>query len=252
MTTASPWADAFDHVGWDLPQILEADHTEQAVAYLQEYFVSDPNAGPRYTGSLFERLGGGGDAKSIRNEITRDDLLSLSLLDVPVPGLQVALLLEPPERAGSIDLEEVVTREFTAHELPYDLQGIRKILASIPTDVGLSSKKAAEHLDAGNLLWTALRRRGFGPSRVSKLIARKRPKLFPIIDSVIERELNTDSSGFYENLHSVLRAEDKALSRHLKSIRAEAAHQSGNRALADLSTIRVLNVVVWMAAHKQT
>jgi len=252
MTTATPWADAFDHVGWDLPQILEAAHTERAVAYLQKYFATDPYAGPMYTGSLFERLGGGGDAKPIRNEITRDDLLSLSLLDVAVPGLQVAQLLEPQERAGNIDLKEVVTREFTASELPYDLKQIQEILESIPTDVGLSSKKAAEHLEAGNLLWTALRRKGFGPTRVSKLIARKRPKLFPIIDSVIERELNTDSVGFYENLHTVLRAEDKALSRHLKSIRAEAADQPGNCALAALSTIRVLDVVVWMAARKRT
>src|SRR5690606_38885079 len=112
-------------------QILENDHAELAVAYLQEYFATDPHAGPMYTGSLFERLGGGGDAKPVRDEITRDDLLSLSLLDVPVPGLQVAQLLEPPERAGSIDLKGVVTRELTAYELPYDLKRIRKILESI-------------------------------------------------------------------------------------------------------------------------
>ena len=252
MTTATPWADAFDHVGWDLPQILEVDHAERAVAHLQEYFATDPRASPMYTGSLFNRLGGGGDAQPVRNEITRDDLLSLSLLDVPVPGLQVVQLLEPPESAGSIDLDEVKTRDFTAYELPYDLEQIQGILESIPTDVGLSSKKAAEHLDAGNLLWTALRRNGFGPTRVSKLIARKRPKLFPIFDSAIKRQLNTNSVGFYENFHTVLRAEDKALSRHLKGIRAEAADQSGNSALADLSTIRVFDVVVWMADHKRT
>lgn len=252
MTTATPWADAFDDIGWDLPQILEVDHTDRAVTHLKEYFATDPRTGPMYTGALFNRLGGGGDAKPVRNKITRDDLLSLSLLDVPVRGIQVAQLLEPPASAQSIDLDEVVTRDFTAYELPYDLEQLRGILASIPTDVGLGSKKATEHLKAGNLLWTALRRRGFGPARVSKLIARKRPKLFPIIDSVIKRELGTNTVGFYENLRTVLRAEDKALVRHLKSIRAEAAEQSGDHHIADLSTIRVFDIIIWMAGNKRT
>ena len=252
MTTTTPWSDAFDDIGWDLPQILTTDHTDRAVAHLQEYFATDPRTGPMYTGSMFHKLGGGGDTKSVKNDITRDDLLSLSLLDVPVRGIQVVQLLEPPELTGSIDLNEVATRDFTAYELPYDLEQIRGILASIPTDVGLASKKAAAYLDAGNMLWTALRRRGFGPSRVSKLLARKRPRLFPVIDSVSERELNTDSVGFYENLRTVLRAENKALARHLKNIRAEATELSGDKDIADLSTIRVFDIVIWMAASKRT
>lgn len=251
MTTNTPWASAFNDIGWTLPAILTVENTDHAAGYLKRYFDSTDTGIPNFTGSLFEHVGGGGDQKKVKNQITAEDLLSLTLLDVPVEGAQVVQFLSPPHTTESVDLAQVATRKFTAHQLPYDLEQINTILASIPTDVGLSSKKATRHIESGNQLWVALRRKKFGPARVSKLIARKRPKLFPIIDSVVEKQLGTDSVGFYEHLHTVLRAEDKALAQHLKSIRAEAAKISDNENLAHLSTIRVFDIVVWMAANEQ-
>lgn len=251
MTTATPWAHAFNEVGWALPAILTVENKDRAVACLERYFETSEAGVPGFTGSLFEQFGGGGDQKKVKNQITADDLLSLSLLDVPIRGPQVVQFLAPQQSTEPVDLTQVVTRNHTAYQLPYDLAQINGILASIPVDVGLGSKKAVDHIEFGNQLWVALRRKGFGPARVSKLIARKRPKLFPIIDSLVEKQLDTDSLGFYENLHTVLRAENKALAQHLKSIRAEAAKNSDNENLAHLSTIRVFDIVVWMTADTQ-
>lgn len=245
MTTTTPWAEAFTEVGWALPEILTTAGKDRAVSCLEQYFAHNEAGSPIFTGSLFEH----GTNKS--DKITAEDLLVLSLLDVPVRGYQVAHFLTPSDTAKKVDLDEVATRDFTAHQLPYHLGQINKILASIPTDVALSSKKAAALMLAGDQLWVALRRKGFGPSRVSKLMARKRPKLFPIIDSVVAEQLGADSLGFYDNLRTILRAEDKALNKHLKDIRAEATKRSGNDHIAELSPIRVFDIVVWMSGRKQ-
>lgn len=245
MTNNTLWAPAFTEVAWALPEILKKDNRDRAVEYLEQYFSCNEAGSPNFTGSLFER----GTTKS--DKITAEDLLALSLLDVPVPGYQVAHFLSPSDTAEKVDLDEVATRNFTAHQLPYHLGQITKILSTIPTDVALSSKKAGDLMPAGEQLWVALRRKGFGSSRVSKLMARKRPKLFPIIDSVVAEQLDTDSLGFYANLRTVLRAENKALNKHLKDIRAAAAGRSGNDHIADLSPIRVFDIVVWMSGRKQ-
>ena len=68
---------------------------------------------------------------------------------------------------------------------------------------------------------------------------------------MVAEQLDTDSLGFYANLRTVLRAENKALNKHLKDIRAAAAGRSGNDHIADLSPIRVFDIVVWMSGRKQ-
>lgn len=250
MTTTTPWTDAFNDVGWHLPDILTPAAVDRAVTHLERYFSTNEAGIPRYAGSFFEQLGGGGDRPETRNNITADDLLALSLLDVPTRAAQAIQLLSPTAEQKNLDLEPGSTTNSTAFELPYNLGQINDLLASIPTDVGLSSRKAHVHLETGNQLWTALRRKNFGPARVSKLIARKRPRLFPIFDAIVAAQLGTDSLNFYENLHTVLQAEQKALAKHLKNIRADALSNSGNEDIGQLSTIRVFDIILWMAGQE--
>jgi len=117
--------------------------------------------GPRgkrtaYTGAHFETLGGPWDQVQ-SDEITAADLLAVTTLSVEIPA------------AASIRI------------LGDDAGKIRDLLAAIPTDCDLP-EASDELVDAGAPaeLWSLLRDLpGMGPTMMSKLIARKRPRLAP-------------------------------------------------------------------------
>ena len=59
-----------------------------------------------------------------------------------------------------------------------------------------------------------------GPMRTSKLLARKRPRLVPIYDSVVKKEFQLkDSRGFWAGLRDALRENDNALHSHALALR---------------------------------
>lgn len=65
------------------------------------------------------------------------------------------------------------------------------------TDAQIGAKSAA------NDLWRAVRKAGVGPVTTSKLLARKRPKLLPVIDSVVQDTLKHPARGdFWLTLRS--------------------------------------------------
>lgn len=75
---------------------------------------------------------------------------------------------------------------------------------------------------------------------VYKLCARKRPHLIPIYDTNVKKQLGIgDPEGFTAHLHRVLRHGDDAFARHLADIRSQVDEA------ADLSLIRVFDIVVW-------
>ena len=87
-------------------------------------------------------------------------------------------------------------------------------------------------------LETALREiHGVGRTMASKLIARKRPRLFPIYDDVVGRELGTKSAHL-EPVRVAMR-EDELQSR-LLDLRARAGLDES------VPVIRVLDVLAWM------
>lgn len=79
---------------------------------------------------------------------------------------------------------------------------------------------------------------GVGPATAGKLVARKRPKLFPIADRVVSEALGT-RSGVVWPLREELK-ENKALVSTLKSLRKGAGLPK------TISPVRVLDVVTWM------
>ena len=94
-------------------------------------------------------------------------------------------------------------------------------------------------------LWEALRKSGVGPVTTSKLLARKRPKLLPVIDSVVKEVLNhPTNANFWLTLHAHLRADGGRLHENLLAIRQVAG-------LSDkISAIRCFDVVVWMVGKR--
>ena len=82
-------------------------------------------------------------------------------------------------------------------------------------------------LEQTSALWGVLRKiGGLGPTRTSKLIARKRPPLIPIYDSVVRGAVyGSTTRGYWTRLHGALTADDHALHRHLVSLRNRAGLQ---------------------------
>ncbi|MCK0439057.1 DUF6308 family protein [Gordonia alkaliphila] len=206
--------------GMRLPPILDADHADKAVDVLRTYFDQD---GDRfYSGSHFERFAAGGDRPETADVFTTDDLVAITLLGVTVPGDAALRIL------GDTD--------------PGYREHLSALLRRLPTDVNLVD--ADENvLAVANELWTHVRGNlGVGPTKTSKLLARKRPRLLPVIDSVVTRTVGhvPGRHSFYQNLQAALKADDHCLARHLDELRKTASIGE------DISTIRVFDVLVWM------
>lgn len=206
-----------------LPHSLKEGGRDRAVEYLRTYF------GPRtavsgYTGARFERFGGGGDRLAVANEFTAEDLLAVSLLSVHVPGpaalailedqreLFSRLLRESPVERHLVDIEpEEIVRSWAPWQLESELLSVR----------------------------------GLGPTTVSKLIARKRPLLVPVYDTLVKKLLKP-VGGFWAALNVELRRDENALHRHLISLRDEAGIGD------DISPLRVFDVIAWRTAKDQS
>lgn len=191
----------------DLWQFLDGDLPTLLVS---EYFE-------RYAGRAFNTLGGPGDAPAVRHTITPSDLVAVTLLSVAVPAESAIALLNG-------QAEEVAL-----------------LLRQIPSDVPLWTRDAARHVCPGSYadqLWTVLRRLGLGPVTTSKLMARKRPVLIPIYDSVIQRALLGRTRRWWQPMWGEL--QNSRLVARLRSIRA------GANLSEDVSLLRVLDVAVWM------
>lgn len=199
---------------------------DSARAYLDRYFGLGTSEGKGYTGAQFERF-----AKTPENELTADDLIAVSCLSVHVPARAALALLG--ERAGEIG----------------------SLLASIPADRALEEVPIAEHEalfgpgSAAESLWKLLRaygqrRWGVGPTTASKIMARKRPALIPIYDSVVGKSTGfTRPGGTWRAWHEAFAPAtghgETALVGRLRELRIEAG-------LPHISLLRILDVVLWM------
>ena len=203
----------------DLPSTLTEEENDQAVSYLRSYFAPwTPLSG--YTGSRFERLGGGGDRPSVKNEFTAEDLAAVTLLSVRVPGGSALEILE--DRRSYLS----------------------ELLTEIPTDQHLEDVDPAQIVPSWapwRLETELLSIDGLGPTTVSKLIARKRPHLIPVFDTLVN-DLLKPVGGFWASINSELRRDKGRLQGRLISLRGEAGIGD------DISLLRVLDVVAWRTA----
>lgn len=197
-----------------LAHLLSPARSDEAVRVLQRYFTPG-----RFTGAHFERFAGGGDRPSAADEFTADDLVAVTMLSVSVEGNAALEVLE------------------------HRRNRLRDLLRRIPTDVALADLPP----DALGDDWVV--RQAFselrdvpkiGTTTATKLLARKRPHLVPIVDSVIEKELCLVGKVLWAPLHTWLTAGDCANHRHLLELRDEARLDPG------ISALRVFDVLTWM------
>jgi hypothetical protein len=192
----------------------------QAVVDLRRYFgIGLPPDAVPFTGSRFEHLAGGGDRPEVADRITAEDLVAVQTLSVTVPAPVALDILEG--RLG--------TR----------LSGL---LQAIPRDIDMVDADALVVADGSpaDQAWHLLRDQpDVGWVIAGKLLARKRPRLVPVYDRVVRCAVGRPPS-FWLALPAALRADDRALHRHLLALRQVAGLPE------TVSALRVCDVAVWM------
>lgn len=199
------------------PQLLMSFLDDGTSERLEKYFHSGD-----FTGGRFEALAGGGDRPEAVNLIDADDIVAVSLLSVRIPGRAALQLLK--ERRDQIS----------------------ELLSEIPADVDLWDTEA-DTLAAGSeadQLWRLVEGLpGSGWVTAGKLLARKRPRLFPVYDRVVHASLQRPKgdSTFWHDLRLALRDNPSAVDR-LRALHEEAS-------LGNVSLLRTLDVAIWMKSH---
>lgn len=243
-------------VGWNRPTILDAENTAQAVDHLTTYFSRVKKSGiPKYTGAEYNSIGKHAAAAS-PDVFTSDDIVAVGTLSVSIRQEHIVQLLgaaSTPDGQAAVAQWRGRSKVPSAKKVPIDVVEVSRLFAELPTDVDLAEATDG-HLETADLLWKEVRRKHMGPTRVSKLLARKRPRLLPVIDSAVCAQLgHRRRADFNASLRTVLRDEDLNLPEHLGKLRSKAVELSGgDQRIADLSDLRVFDIVLWMEEKHPT
>lgn len=197
--------------------VIDDANESELLSYLTRY--TEPGA---YTGAHFHELAYVGPHSPNRIDVA--DIASLSLLSVTVSGRMAQELLRRSEASNAI--EEALAREPD------------RDLACLTSDE-VSELESESGL---NPAWHAIKQiDGFGPTRTSKLLSRKRPRLIPIWDSVIGEVLGLPRTGkLWTHFHTALTMENGALDERLAAL-ARASNLEGR-----FSRLRILDILAWM------
>ena len=199
----------------DVWQFLDAE----APRLINEYFTT-------FDGRRFNALGGGGDSPALMNHFDSSDLVAVSTLSVNIPG------------SAAIEILETQARKLNA------------LLAQIPNDVALheADRSIISEGSPSWELWKQVRSiHGMGPVLTDKLLARKRPHLLPVYDSVVKAAVQPKIDRYWVPIWNELRAGDGALVTRLERIRSLAG-----LAAQDASLLRVLDVAIWMRNRRES
>jgi hypothetical protein len=199
-----------------LPDALrDAGEDSQALAFLGTYYGKP--FGRNYTGAEFDFWDSSGTRTTDYDRFTADDLVSITFLSVAVRGM------------GAIDI------------LRDGADEINSLLAQVGPDRDLAYEPGP--IDRDWPAWSLNKRlqvpKHIGPVIASKLMARKRPRLIPIWDSVVTKVTGTRHVQ-WEPLRLALAADSQALHHRLLRIRDAAGLSE------QVSALRVFDVICWM------
>ena len=199
-----------------LPRALSQSDDAEALALLQCYYGRGAHAHHHpFTGAWFDTWNSSGTRDQDADRFTADDLVAVTFLSVEISPLAARSLL-----VSDAD-------DFTA------------LLKELGQDRDLVQETDGWSDDwVGWRLWQKLvALPDVGPTKASKLYARKRPRLRPIYDSVVSTVLTTKDA--WEPLRAELQ-QNADLHPRLLKLRGEADLPS------EVSALRVFDVITWM------
>ncbi|MEV7039100.1 DUF6308 family protein [Amycolatopsis sp. NPDC051061] len=205
-----------------LDECVRGEHREESLAALRRYF--DQRSAARYTGRWFERFAGGGDRPDVANTVTEADVLALNFLSIT--------------SLADVAIDTTITYAYQ----------IRSLLEQIPVNLSMHSMSWSTYEKGSPAfrLWELFRSCGGNhrPVTASKLLARKRPRLFPVYDSRVKTVLKAPRSE-WQCLWSWFHT-DSTRASALADLRMEAG------GIEDISLLRCLDVVLWMRARTRS
>ncbi|MGF9757632.1 DUF6308 family protein [Microvirga sp. 0TCS3.31] len=199
-----------------LPKALQDPDDGRALAALVNYYGEVPaEPSSRYTGARFDTWDSTGTRLADQHKFTADDLVAVTFLSVNVPA------------AAAVRLLDVEAAKFS------------ELLEALGEDRDLADEREPWADDwAGWVLWTKLMELpDVGATTASKLLARKRPRLRPIYDTVVAEVIG--SQNVWEPLRALLVSQPELHDR------LEGLHERANLP-AEVSALRVFDVVTWM------
>ena len=194
-----------------ISRFFQGDERENALSSLRAYL--HPGA---FTGAWYDRI-----PHTDPYAITAEDIVAVSMLSVDIPPRLSAWLL--------------------GDGAPL----VRSLLEEIPVDerIGNSDSLLLENGPAWKL-WNQLRNfADVGRTKTSKLMARKRPRLIPIYDSVVGKELGIERSKNTWELWNAFMNDCG-----IDDFREDA----NNAGASHLSDLRIIDIVIWMRRHGAT
>ncbi len=193
-------------------------------------FVDEPNDAARsslaayfhpgaFTGSSFERF-----ARPGLNHFTSDDVVAVSMLSVNLPAPVSRWVLG----AGVAELAAILDQ----------------------IDPSLRIEDAEADLLEGSptyQLWERIRRPqkpwGMGETKTSKLLATKRPNLFPVFDRHVAKALGLSKFEYWKPWQEFMRSSE---GRRCSQLVIEMAGELG---IEGVSVLRLFDVIVWIRQH---
>ncbi len=200
------------------PSLL-ASGSERGSEVLGHYYRPLSGKDVGFTGGAWDTFDPSGTRSAMVNSFTADDILSSSLLSAPIYGRAALELLTRRRRRFEVLLEDLgPDRDFVDVD-EVDDQSFKPAYA----------------------LWHALcELPGIGPTRASKLMARKRPRMIPIVDDVTRLHIFSAAPNTWAALHEALNANDRELHHRLLGLRRAAGLG------LEVSALRVFDVLAWM------
>lgn len=189
---------------------------ETALDYLRKYYGLGAWEGRAYTGSHFDS-----HPATAADRVTADDIVAVACLSIHVPAAASVRILGEQADAIAALLADVPTTDL--EDIPFE-----------------DHDKFFGEGTSAIALWRMLRNhKGVGQTTASKLMARKRPGVIPIFDSVVGRVTGfPNADGTWRAWHQALSG-DAALTEGLRIVQKSAG-------LEHISLLRILDVVLWM------